>query len=191
MPALTRFSVGRTFVATLMLLSFTGCDQGPSPTEPPVLAESPPVLASSAAASVDRGEYSVPFPPGAPPLATPACLDLDEALRIGGTWTIRYQVVRTPNGRQHWTEHLDYSQVWLTSGDLSWRPGPGAEEIIVWIGDANGVRNVIHQFNARYNSQDRLPDLRVSHSVHLVVGPDGTTHHFDSVFFTAQCLGGE
>ena len=49
---------------------------------------------------------------------------------------------------------------------------------------------VRHQYVVRFISQNGLPDLRVTHSVKQVLGPDLEFRHNEFVPFAAECLGG-
>lgn len=79
----------------------------------------------------------------------------------------------TADGRRHVQELIDYSQITVVLGDLTWLPGPGAHESLIFnvpapgqgVEDVDGAFNIRHEFHARFASQDGLPDLRISHSV--------------------------
>ena len=180
--------------SVLVALSFTlatlaaACD-APAPTSPELESSLGPAFANGErGAVVDRGTYTFPFPAGAPPVSA-QCLGLQQPLRIVGTWLIDYHSALSPSGRLTYIEHLDYSDVRLVAGDLTWRAAPGAKETIIWLEDANGIRNITHVFHGRYLSQNGLSDLQVSHSVHRIWGPDGELRRDESVFFTARCVG--
>lgn len=145
----------------------------------------------SAGAVVEEATLVIPFPPNpnrSVPVAAP-CLGLDVPLTISGMWIIHLQRVRAPSGRVHLRELIDYSGVAIRAGALTWQPGPGAQETIVFNAGGDGARTLIHEFHARYLSQDGLRDLRVSHSWHAVRGPDGTLIRNEFAPFTAECLG--
>jgi hypothetical protein len=181
----------RGFVLTALGLTLAGiagaCDSV-VPTDPAAKAPVNPAFAAAGGASVSTGTFTWPFPAGAPPVSAP-CLGLEEPIRIVGTWLIRYHEVLSPSGRATYTEHLDYSDVALVAGELVWRAGPGATETIIWLEDDDGVRNITHVFHGRYLSQNGLPDLQVSHSVHLIWGPDGELRRDYGVAFSAKCVG--
>lgn len=153
---------------------------------------------SANGATVNRQTFTVPFPPipGVDYAPVPApCLELGEPLRMSGIWTGWFEVVTIPSGRLHVTEQIDYSQITLKTDDLTWVAGPGAKEAIIQnlpltpqdIGDA--AYNVIHEFHARFISQNNGPDLHVSHRVRQLLGPDGVLRKNEFVPFTATCIG--
>lgn len=173
------------------------CDDG-TPTAPTSETLGPTVLSASRAATTDRVTFTVPFPPvpGVEFVPVPApCLGLGEPLRMSGTWTGWYATVEIPRGRFHLTEHIDYAEISLRTDDLSWVAGPGSTETIVQnvplTGDDRGEAafNVIHEFHARFVSQDGAQDLRVSHRVRQLLGPDGELRKNEFVPFNAECIG--
>ena len=154
--------------------------------------------ASNNGATIDRQTFTVPFPPipGVDFVPVPApCLGLGEPLRMSGVWTGWFQVVTIPNGRVHVTERIDYSQITLKTDELTWLAGPGASEPIIQnvplapedVGDA--AYNVIHEFNALFISQDGEPDVKISHRVRQLLGPDGVLRKNEFIPFTAECIG--
>lgn len=58
--------------------------------------------------------------------------------------------------------------------------------------DDGNDRSVMHELHVRYLSQDGLPDLRVTHRIHRVLGPDGELRRNEGVppSFSAECIGG-
>lgn len=182
-----------------MSLSLAGCSDQPSAIaekENPVLENT--IAASPNAATVDRQTFSVPFPPNPNVdfvLVSTPCLGLDEPLQMSGTWHGWIQRVVTPNGRVHVTEQISYRDIVIQLGDLVWHAGPGASESIIQnipltVDDrGEAAFNIIHQFNARFISQTEAPDLRVSHSVRQLLGPDGELRKNEFVPFTAECIG--
>lgn len=172
----------------LPFLLLTACD-GTLGTEPEAPLQAPESALHAEGAAVARGAYPWDF--GPVPVDAPCLADHGvESAAIGGTWGVRVQRVITPAGRIFWNEFLDYSDVRVTAGDLTWEPGSGAHEKIQWMGDP-APRNVVHELHIRYISQDGLPDLRVTHRIHRVLGPDGTLRRSYGVppTFSAECLG--
>ncbi len=182
-------------------LFLAGCSDQPSAVahaekENPILENA--IAASSNAATVDRQTFRVPFPPisGVDYAPVPApCLELGEPLRMSGIWSGWFQVVTISTGRVHVTEHIDYSEITLRLGDLVWHAGPGASEPIIQnvplteddVGDA--AFNVMHEFHARFISQNDKPDLRISHRVRQLLTPDGELKKNEFVPFSAECIG--
>lgn len=164
------------------------------------LEVSTPAFASTGGGAVTgSGTFRGPFPPNpaVPFVPVPApCLGLGEPLHMSGTWSGWFRTTLTPTGRLHITEQIDWREITLTLGDLTWLTAPAAYEPIVLIlpatvddlGEAAFV--VRHQFTVRFISQNGLPDLRVTHSVKQVLGPDGQFRHNEFVPFTAECIGG-
>ena len=183
MKRITRF-----FAIPLLLLA--ACDTTGT-TEPETTRFGPETVRSSAhgnSAEVWTETYTYPFGPA--PLSVP-CLEDEVAddFTIGGTWLVRAKNLLKPGKRYHLNEYLDYSDTRVTAGDLTWEPAPGAHEKIVWHQTLIGTRNYVHEFHARYNSQDGLPDLRVSHWVHLTRDALGNVRRFERQLFSAECLG--
>lgn len=194
----------RTALASLALLFAAAC--GEAPTEfidapPPDITATADVTADANAATTKRETFEEPFPrPDFPlpyvPVPAP-CLDLGEPLQMSGTWTGWIQSTETAAGRLHTTEYIDYSQITVELGDLTWLPGPGAHEILVFnvpapgleLDEVSGAFNIKHQFNTRFLSQDGLPDLRVSHSQKVLVDGNGVLRHAEFVPFEAECIG--
>lgn len=201
MPGQRRTIRGLTAVIALLALAScaeTGQLTDPTEADGTLEAGAASFAKSDNAAVVQTGTFSGPFPPNpaVPFIPVPApCLGLGEPLQMSGTWSGWFRVVETKNGRVHVTEQIDWSEVDIVLGDLTWRPGPGAFESIVQnlpataddLGEAAYV--VRHQFTIRFLSQDGLPDLRVTHSAKQVLGPDLEFRHNEFVPFTAECIG--
>jgi len=155
-------------------------------------------ISVAAKANVDRQHFTVPFPPVPDvdfvPVPAP-CFELGEPLQMSGIWSGWTQVVITPTGRVHVTERIDYTEITLRLGDMTWHAGSGASETIIQnvplTADDRGeaAYNVIHEFNARFISQTDAPDLRVSHRVRQLLTPDGELKKNEFVPFTAECIG--
>ena len=155
--------------------------------------------ASANGAIVKRQSFITPFPPipGVEYAPVPApCLELDEPLKMSGIWTGWFQQVIAPNGRRYITEHIDYSGIFLRLGEQVWKAGPGASEPIIINniplteedeGEAAFV--AIHEFHARFISQNAMPDLRVNHRVRILVGPNGELRKNVFEPFKAECIG--
>lgn len=86
----------------------------------------------------------------------------------------------------------------MVLGDLTWLPGPDAHEPLIFnvpapgygVEDVDGAFNIRHEFHTRFASQDGLPDLRISHSVKVLVDGNGVVRHAEFVPFAAECIGG-
>jgi len=183
-------SVGMMVIIGILIAGCDGEPNGPELADPEEEVGAVVTTAkSSSGADVER--RMLPFRFGPAPLSA-ACLNgqVDTAPSIGGVWKVRFHRLQTPTGREHFNELLDYSDVQIAAGEFTWRPGPGAKEKIVIHTDTSGLRTSMHAFNARYLSQDALPDLRVYHRVRITIGPDGTLRHFEFTPFSATCLGG-
>ena len=125
------------------------------------------------------------------PVSAP-CLGSSELLSAYGTWHVRWRANVTQQGQIHEVDYIDYSDIVLHRGGQTWEPAPGATEVITYDipGIETSARVVHHQFHARYLSQNGLSDLLVSHSIRVVVGPDGTTREFYiGIPFDAECIG--
>ncbi len=153
------------------------------------------ITTSPSSATVDHQTFTVPFPPipGVDFAPVPApCLGLGEPLRMSGTWSGWFQGVTLPNSGSQFTERIDYSEITLKTDDLTWLAGPGASEpIIRKIPADNGESALVirHEFHARFISQNDKPDLRVSHRVRQLLGPDGELRKNEFEPFTAECIG--
>ena len=176
------------FAIPLLLLA--ACDTT-GPTEPETTRFGPEAIRSSAhdsRAEVWIETYTYPFGPA--PLSAPCLADaVTGDIFIGGTWTVRAQEMLKVGKRYHLNERLDYSDTRITAGDLTWEPAPGAYEKIVWHLTLTGTRNYVHEFHARYNSQNGMPDLRVSHWVHVTRDASGNVRRLERQGFSAECLG--
>lgn len=182
-------------------LALFGCGESGQLTDPLAKPAShlsvPPGLAADNSGAIPvTGTFIGPFPANAPYFPVPAeCLNLGEDLQMSGTWSGSYMGVLISAGRQHWTEQIDWSEVNLTLGALTWKPGPGAYELITEnlpltnddYGDAAYV--VHHQFAVRYISQNGLPDLLVTHHIKQLLLPDLELLQNEAVMFTAECIG--
>lgn len=185
-------------VAVLALgAAFLACEGEAPITEPPADEVVAPSFARGSGAEVQEGTFSGPFPPPPEipfaPVSAP-CLGLGEPLQMSGTWSGRFRIVVTPTGHFHLNELIDYSEVPIRLGGLTWLPGPGATEAIVDNGPLSGSGSatvIRHELHNRYISQDGLSDLHVTHRIKIVVGPDGTLRHFEGIppSFSATCIG--
>lgn len=189
-------TVRRAIPATFALLFVAAaCSETPTEATRSSLGAVGPASAAAASASSQGAltvresyDWDVEIPLTAP------CLDLSTQLWLAGTWHVRYSANQTPRGQVHYVEHLDYSDVPIVSaiGDgPTWLPAPGASEIIVLKipGEEGSAEVRRHEFHARYLSQDGLPDLRVSHRVRILIGPDDEVRHADVVVpFEGECI---
>lgn len=174
-------------VTTVLALTTLACADAPTAPVPDVDTR----IGFSNGAVIDGGTVTVPFPPNPNVtifVAAP-CLGLSTPLVMAGTWVIRFSTLETAAGRSHGTEHIDYSGVAITSNGLTWQPAANAHEIIMLNLGSSGAANLTHQFQARYYSQDGLPDLMVYHSYKVVIRADGTLVRDQFVGFSADCLG--
>lgn len=190
----------RAVLTPLVLLFAAGaCSEAPTQVAESAALD---VSANANAATTERQTFTQPFPdPDAPfdfvSVAAP-CLGLGEPLQMSGTWTGWYQTTTTAHGREHTTEYIDYSQITIELGDLTWLPGPGAHEIFIFnvpapgfdLEDVAGGFNVRHEFHTRFLSQDGLPDLRVSHRIKQLVDGNGVLRKIEFVPFAGECIGG-
>lgn len=192
------FTSRRTVFAPLVLLfAVAACSE--APTEVADVA-APDVSANTNAATTERQTFEMPFPDPATglefvPVPAP-CLGLGEPLQMSGTWTGWVQSTETAAGRLHTTEYIDYSQITVELGDLTWLPGPGANEIIVSNWPAPTAQTLPpggftykHEFNTLFRSQDGLPDLRIRHSWKVTVTGNLDFVHDEFVPFEAECIG--
>lgn len=192
----------RTALASLALLFAAACSEAPTQVTdapPPDITATTDATANSNAATTERQTFTVPFPfPPAEFVPVPApCLGLGEPLQMSGTWTGWFQTTTTASGREHTTEYIDYSQITIELGDLTWLPGPGAHEVLIFnvpafplgVDDVDGAFNVKHEFHTRFLSQDGLPDLRVSHWIKQLVDANGVLRQNEFVPFAAECIG--
>ena len=179
----------RTALLTLPFLLLAACEV-PGATEPDIAPE--PARSSGHDSGAEVWWVTVEsYPFGPAPLAAPCLADVvEEEPTIQGTWAVRAQNVLKPGERYHLNEYLDYSDTEVTAGTLTWLPAPGAQEKIIWHVTADGPQNYIHEFHARYLSQDGLADLRVYHWVHVTWDAERTIRHIDTRAFSADCLGG-
>jgi len=184
-------------------LTLLGCGESGQVTDPlarPMVRQSvaPEQVTDDNGAITQTGTFRGPFPPNpaVPYFPVPAeCLNLGEPLHMSGIWSGWYKGVLTSEGHQKWTEQIDWSEVTLTLGDLTWQPAPAAYELITEslpatsddYGDAAYV--IHHQFTVRYVSQNGLPDLRVTHHVKQLLLPDLELLQNDVVMFSAECIG--
>lgn len=175
-----------------------GCSDTPSAVSEKKSSDFEKEIAVTTKANTDRQNFTVPFPPDPNvdfvPVPAP-CLELGKPLQMSGTWHGWIQRVITPTGRVHVKERISYRDIVLRQGDLIWHAGSGASETIIrnvpLTADDQGEAafNVIHQFNARFISQTDAPDLRVSHSVRQLLGPDGDLRKNEFEPFAADCIG--
>ncbi|MDP2497469.1 MAG: hypothetical protein Q8W44_05675 [Candidatus Palauibacterales bacterium] len=191
----------RRTLPVMLIVLFASAACGELPSTAPSAAETAAVdlkaSASPNAATTERQTFTVPFPDPeiAPyvPLPTP-CLELGEPLQMGGIWTGWAQITTTARGRRHLTEYIDYSQVTIVLDDMTWLPGPGAHEILIFNWPARtplppGGFTRKHEFNTIFRSQNGLPDLRVRHRVKVTVNGKLEFVHNEFVPFVAECLG--
>lgn len=179
-------------------LFLAGCSDTPSAVSEQKSSDFETEIAVITKANTDRQNFTVPFPPNPNedfvPVPAP-CLELSEPLQMSGTWHGWMQRVITPTGRVHVTERISYRDIVLRQGDLIWHAGHGASETIIRnvpltaADQGEAAFNIIHQFNARFISQTDAPDLRVSHSVRQLLGPDGELRKNELVPFSAECIG--
>lgn len=191
----------RTALSGLVLLFAAACNEAPTEltdASPSDITATTGVTANANAATTDRQTFEIAFPPpwsGLEYVPVPApCLGLGEPLQMSGTWTGWTQSTETAAGRLHTTEYIDYSQIAIELGDLTWLPGPGAHEIIVsnWpvqVPLPPGGFTYKHEFNTLFRSQDGLPDLRVRHSWKTTVTGNLDFVHDEFVPFEASCIG--
>lgn len=134
----------------------------------------------------------------APPAVVDApCVD-DEPLAVTGRWKGWFRLALTNGGHVHLTEHIDWSEVTLVATDgRTWKPGPGAHESFSFnlpatnadLGESAYM--TMHNLRARFDSQDGDSDLRVWHTIHVVLGPDLEFRIQKIVLpFVGECIGG-
>lgn len=186
---------GRHLLARLAIVSVTGLSAacaGDSPAGPPVDSIAGPAHANRA--DVEKGTFSQPVPPAA--IVNAPCVD-DDPLAVTGTWNGWYRVAQTARGHLHVTEHIDWSEVTLVAADgRTWKPGPGAHESFSRNLPATGedlgesAYTEMHNLRARFDSQDGDADLRVWHTIHIVLGPDLELRIMKVVLpFVGECIG--
>lgn len=178
-------ALGRgAFTALALLIAATACRDTPT-----ALGPATPAPRASEGALTGRGTYD--WPANGIPISAP-CLGLGELLYTEGTWHVHWEANLTKLGQYKEVDHVDYSDVVIHADGLTWTAAPGAIEQMVFLysGSVPTAQVERHQFDARYLSQDGLPDLLVRHSVKVVVGPDGTfRHYYFGVPFDAKCIG--